>query len=518
MTSEIFHETLVYFFIPLPAPISLPHGWSGQAIVRADQVDAPPTLLTVGPLDRVSASIAVHQLDTEIPLASVGGALRAQGTAFLWEPQIADDILVAPHYPGRQTVFEVMVPLASQSEEGVRAALEVALEFAERVIRAYYLATQHAVPPLNLRNLPPAIPYALRTVKKGEAAPNWPTQKDAQLLLNVESTAIRSQAANLSPMALEEMGQAAGLTGHAPFGGLVDVTREFFLAAESRATIPSAVLCGAAAEVLFRELLLMLLWEEGRCPSSVVELVKEWQVSRLVYREFPPRLRGDWSKTGKGPIASWATHIAALRNRAIHGGYQPTRAEVEAAAAAYVRLHAFVGDRLAATLATYPLTARTFMGIRGVARRGIGKRLERRLRDDVYPSNIATTFERWRREVNRHVNGGPWSGEVADSDTVLVMYCQGQEQWWLVDDIRGLACLAKEPVLTEEGAGNLARVRRQIDRRRLNVHVPIVAQARTVEPLQPQPVWIPTAEAIPLNEYSRYPLQLVPPFVASDNS
>lgn len=211
-----------------------------------------------------------------------------------------------------------------------------------------------------------------------------------------------------------------------------------------------------------------------------------------------------------GPVADWAEKVARLRNRVVHGGYRPSRLEVEAAASSYEALERFVGDRLAASIREYPLAAEMFLGEPGLTRRNALKRLESRLEGDHRPRDCPAVFARWRAEFRRHVEDGPWRGDAGSADVFWVRYPNGEERWWLLDHGVGLACLAVEPPMSDSQRTSMDRLRGD-----LAAYAPENAGSARIEgrsrPLETPPKWVPICDALPLNEISRYPCSLIPP-------
>jgi hypothetical protein len=509
---------LAYFFIALPEPISLPHGWiskfrstdfSELADTGADSRD----WLDLGPFERLTGSLAVHQLREEPRWASIDTATRAAASAFLWTPTDREDHGRRPSVTVTKTVLEVMIPVSGESESQLQDAFGKAVRHCEQLLKTYYMVTQHAVPFLTMARLPPSIPFAVRRAEDNEAHPRWPQRENLKLLMNPESDSFGLEPKVLSSAKLEAMSVAGMLPQRGPFASVLDVRREMALARRDGGTVPIAILCAASAEVLFRELLLMLLWEEGRSPDWTASEIRDRWISNIVRSEFHHRIGGNWSESG-AVIAAWSSDIAELRNRVVHVGYVPTRPQIEIALKTYESVERFVGDRLAASLHRYPLTAMSFLGVPGTERRGVTRSLNRRLENDIHPADVSTSFERWRREVERFASDGPWTGDATRAAPMLVLYIDGREQWWLMDEHVGLCCVAQPPDMNDDQSTSVELLRTELrSTTDLPVHVALRAAGQAL-PLEQQPEWIPTGEAIPLNEYSRFPLSLLPPTTA----
>ncbi len=456
----------------------------------------------------------MRHMDESLALPELDSSVAVAETVLGWTSQDRD--ARQGHVPAprpKRTVLEVAVPLERYELDDIHSALERAVEMGEQVLRSYYAVSQHAIPVLSLSQLPPAILYAVRAVATAEEHPAWPAREHAGLALNLRSPLHGTERPTLSFEALTGLESGRDFSGDGPFDGMLALRREFMLALRSEARIPAAILCGAAAEALLREILLLMVWEEGREPADAKDLASEPSIAKLVRRHFHERLGGRWSDSQPGIISEWANDIARLRNRVVHVGYRPTRPEVENAREAHERLERFVGDSLVAALDRYPLTALTFLGTNGLDRRNARKRMERRLHAELYPTNVPLTFERWRREVQRQVQKGPWIGDAERAALMLVLYADGREQWWLMDDQTGLCCLAEEPPLPAAQAASINKMRMDLAMvpAREHVSVRVLGRGRSLES---EPTWIPVCDAIPLNYISRFPLSLLPPSAA----
>ncbi len=512
---------LAYFFVPLPLGMALPDAWTCQFTTRSqsrirrrtENEKADP--LEVAPYEWMTASVVVHVIDEGSDSAALASCLAAMQMAWHWQSVSAANA-TSPGLRRQRLVAEVMVPLASDGTGEIDDAFAHAVDCCERLLGAYYFATQRALPTLSAREFPPLIPYAIRLAEKGEKASRWPSREDLRLRLNIQSAAVATNSPGLERDELVALSQATRFPPDGPFARLAEVRRQMVLSQQDSTSTTTAILCGAAAEILFRELLAMLLWEEGEAPSPAARALSNRKISNLVANEIPRRLGGNWTGTGDGVVARWISDIATLRNRVIHIGYVPTTAEAARAVEAHAELGRFIGDRLAEQIAKYPLTARQYLGDAGLNRRNAIGRLARRLEHDLFPADVAHSFSRWRREVRRHTENGPWAGRGEQAVPMLVVYQDRREQWWLMDESVGLCCLAVEPPsMTTHQRDGLDLIRQHLnaspDGRG---HIAIRFEA-TTSPLDPHPKWIPTGDAIPLNEFSRFPLSLLPPPTAT---
>lgn len=138
-------------------------------------------------------------------------------------------------------------------------------------------------------------------------------------------------------------------------------------------------------------------------------------------QELQPRLGGDW-----GPRSAWQSrhdHTAHMRNRVIHGGYIPIRAEAASAVAAALKLQTWLCDLLWTKRNRYPRVAMTMLGRFGLEiRRSLERsdqavRRDRSRRRDALGHRFCPLARGARR---KHLNQGEcgtaaWLGPSADA-------------------------------------------------------------------------------------------------------
>lgn len=155
----------------------------------------------------------------------------------------------------------------------------------------------------------------------------------------------------------------------AAFTGYLEFVREADVALDLHGDYRSAVLFGATAcEILLDDLLAHLLWEDKTRPEDAAPTFDSWLASR-VRSQYHPRLYGKWSVETPGPLADWHQHVAGLRNRVMHAGYEPALDEARAARQAAAALETWVADRVAVRASAYPRTAIALCGPAGLRRR-----------------------------------------------------------------------------------------------------------------------------------------------------
>lgn len=509
---------IAYLFIPLPDFIPVPDRYNAQfAASHVDEDFGRRERTPSIPLDddhSVTASLVFHQLEAPMAVERIALGVSAAARAFQWDEKVSSGTNRGQKPTEAVTVLEAAFAISNREE--VSELLSVAAARVEDVQRALYVGAQLVLPPLTVRRLPPTVFFAVREAQPGETTPSWPIRDELGTVVNFKSAVFR-QPEEVSEERLQAVtvAHSRGRTG--PFGPLPDLRREYFLALEAGNTVAAAVLVGATAEILFRELHLHLCWEEGLDPRSYVEAAARLPISDLVRGEFHARLGGRWNEHQRGPVADWSMLIARLRNRVLHTGYRPDREEIDAASTAYVALERFIGDRLAASLRKYPLTAIGFLGRDGLARRGVERAFERTMAATFGPADPNKNFARWRREVGRHDQDGPWEGELASALLTLVLYLNGAAEWFLIDAHAGLACRAATPRLNRNQAQDIGRIRAAIAASDAAEHVTVRFE-RPGTPLDPAPRWIPAHSVMSTMPISRFPVSILPPHLKRKSS
>jgi hypothetical protein len=158
-----------------------------------------------------------------------------------------------------------------------------------------------------------------------------------------------------------------------------------------------------AAEVLFDSVLGMLLWEECRAGKTSAEEATEIFSTDLIPRlrgHFHNRIGGTWSFKA-GHLRAWDAHVATIRNRVVHAGYQPDGDEANAALDTIFQLERFVVRRLVDRFSKYPLTSILFVGQPGFERVGRWKAVDAWLKKNpVDWLEMVHEYTEWREQVN----------------------------------------------------------------------------------------------------------------------
>ncbi len=420
--SEPLEVSGLWFFLPLPHSIGLPHGWRSVAPKTDAEVDRFDDLVR-GVTFR--SSLVVHQLTPHMdPFSTATAELLTYASAVMADvdpseapPEIA--LLSDPESPLRPgvTVMEVMVPETGVTEEEIEAALDVALEHVRRVQRAVAVATQEPIRLIARETLPISVPTFRATAFKH--IPGQPVRKpevEESVLWFVPRSAppaalgVAAETYDDETLAKLDVAHSRALDAN-PFFLYTDLRREAFVQryfdGNPRMTLLALATSG---EVLLDTILMSMLWEEHVDPAEVVAYFdrKQGHTARVA-RFIAPRIGGGWDASAVSPAGDYLRNLVRLRHRVIHAGHNPTGAELDTAWAALFALEHYLGDRLAAdpNLRKYTRTAVGWMGDAGLRKRDRFTRHVKTLMDDETEPNWDTTFATWRRHVDRQLDPAP---------------------------------------------------------------------------------------------------------------
>jgi hypothetical protein len=320
------------------------------------------------------------------------------------------------------------------------AGLHLAIAHVRRLQSAYHIAARSPTTLMTFERLPPIIPISFRHLAKigtaGEGVVvSVPIHRNLWAWL---------APADLSEEQEEGLSEAIRRADRMAYASFLDLRREASVAFQREGdTRAAAVYAGLAAEVLLDELLQQLLWEEKLTPEQAEEAWKPGLLTR-VKNDYGPRIGGSWSIVADTPVGRWSRNCADLRHRAVHGGYLPTYAEVEASLVALDELLTFLCDRLSMPkqLGAYPRTALSLVGPPGLKRRSQYSRRIRELQASTDEPNWDDTFDRWKevlRKRRRGSQGMDRTPVLAESDLVGVLLPGGGKYFTVVHPATGLA-------------------------------------------------------------------------------
>lgn len=379
------HEHLIRYFFPTPTHLPIA---DGQVVIQeypgSDPEEAVPT-----------AVVTVHQVegdpDPRAPadLLAVDAVLRRLS---IGDPQTPGG---SGPYPGatpqQVTVMDVVTQLASPEsadnfvrpqDAGPREdSLMRALSAAREVARAARLTENPRVVLPSYERLPVAVLTAMAVGRMSGAVLTVPPPAEWQVttVVILDHTNIGGWEVT-DEKELERLTREAGHWFNALKQGFpAAVAREHLIQAQRHLQVEGeyaqAVLAAAtAAEVLCDALLSALLWEEHTADAvkpdatDAAKLFAKPKYAQRVSSGLMPRLRGNWNEGS--PWVLWRHGGSRLRNRVIHTGYQPSRAEAVAAVDEVEALQVFLLDRLAARAAAYPRVAYMLLAVEGLEKRG----------------------------------------------------------------------------------------------------------------------------------------------------
>jgi hypothetical protein len=368
-TTEPKKSTVIAFFIPLPEPLGIPHGTTysfDEESVIPDVEPLPVFVTKESPpvpgrtANRLFVSLKFWRAKSTIvqlieQMLAVGRVLDAVRGSFPERPA------EAPSIDCPLTVVEAVTQLTEQSPVGIVAAFDRCLIRVGEVALAYGLATRQALAPITLRRLPPLVTYMTRN-GMGE---DW--DSIAALDLGHYNEIRRLIPHDLDKESLERMlSELSAIAIGDPVVPYQELAAESRRAFEREGDTRTAVIHSqAACEVLLDSVFLALLWEEGMAPADAVAafFAPNSTLGGRVRRSdaYAARLgSGNWRLDGSGPVATWYSDLADLRNRCVHAGYRPTNDEALAASRAQYGLRDFIVDRLVDRKGRYPRTASLF--------------------------------------------------------------------------------------------------------------------------------------------------------------
>lgn len=321
-----------------------------------------------------------------------------------------------------KSVAEVVVALETPSGPiSTDEALDRAIDFVNEVQRAYAATRKRPVQLLARQTLPPIVLHWIAVVDDhGIVSKEPPTP----MLVKDASPGLVGFAWNA--LSEEETHRFSELLDGSMFSSYLDLRREatvqrdFF--GNRRLSVATV---GVAGEVLLDTVLTALFWEERVDPATCASAFdRSIRHQTRVTKEFPARLRGDWTPNGNGPVGTYFRKVVWLRNRVLHTGYFPTPEDVDDAFAGLFGLEHFLGDRLAEQqiFRDYPRTAITWIGLPGLSRRRIPTKKDLDLVENFSGPDNVQRFARYSLAVEIASDPGwPLPGSERASVTAFVV-------------------------------------------------------------------------------------------------
>lgn len=215
--------------------------------------------------------------------------------------------------------------------------------------------------------------------------------------------------------------------------GYLDLIRESESAHRSGNTRVAALLSGVAAESLFTDLILHLLWEESHTPECAASDWPDSNDKRI--KTNLGKIKLNWNLQRDSPLREWYFATAQLRNRVAHSAYEPTNQEAQSSIEAVMNLVSYLCDLLAANGVRnkYPRTAIAIAGHTGLKDRGVWNRRMQEITEDPNEPNWGASFKNWY-EIWRLVRRKE-STQLSEENLLglLISRPDGRQEWFLWD-------------------------------------------------------------------------------------
>lgn len=497
---------LIHLYIPLPDPIRVPDRTLLPVSYAWNPMADDGACFRLPSRDGVQYAarqiIIFHQDEVQFDLEPAKAAMKIMAFALEKSGSLAPAGARSPELSITQTTAEVVCVLDPSQADPVNHGLEQALDVIRDFQTYYHLFTKIPTRRVTRKILPPFIPMIRRTADKPD---EW---KGELLHLNNGGTTLHSA---LTPAMSAE--QLKILLKHNEtsraevFKAFVLMRQEALASYAAGSNSATCLFIAIAAETLLTELFLLLSWEDDADLKRTASALGERDnISRRLLSELASMLKGDWDRGGKGPIGEWQLRVATLRNDVAHSGKIPSDPEIEVALTTLSDLEAYVGDQLAKEVNRYPLVSNMFLGNDGLERRNKLKRWKSASAKVQFPRHASHLFSRWKTEVQR-IRSGPHIGRLSESTTTVVLFGNGAERWYLVDDGFDLSCPVDAPALDPGTRSNLDKIRAE---GRFDVTSVAVPFCKPTPPTTPK--WMPSYQVLPTTSIGRWEQCLwVPP-------
>ena len=496
-------QHVMHFFVPLPQNLDLPDGW--HVPIFTDITEKEPTLEHVddsGIISKMHYSVVFrrvnHAADTkslEAAMKLAAGYLEDSGKMSTYELSLK----------GHTTVAEVMCVVNEFSMNEARRVFEPAVRHVNMLIQAYYYETNEPKELIAIGKLPMTIPMIQRMILASD-----PSKKTFGELVLYVVNPTKNGLKGASSEILDIKKQTDILRANeAISNGLLDVflniRREAELEYRDGNTITAAILFEDAAEVLLRELLLLLKWEKGLSPEDASNVLLSRDINDILV-QLDNVLGGNWSRSSTGPIKSWTDNVANLRDKTVHAGYRPTDKEIDKSYDAFKGLITFLSDSIVRNWQNFPLTASTIVSRQNLERRLVKKipDFDALINELYFPTSVPVMFGRWKSEAERTLKGKKdHKGNPDRSVLLAVMYPGGEVSWWLLDAEKKLVRRAKVPMLTGTSKENFDITYKKT--KGLGKPITCIIEEVKGQALSRGSVWYEAYRILPLYEIDRWP-------------
>jgi hypothetical protein len=420
---------LVHWFVKLTDPVDLHAGRTWRSNPESASNRFALVSVAARQLERPDRSPEDYDDARAAALEALPGTSEGAGSSRLLRPV---------------TVMELVAqfqPSVEPTEAEISDAFDRGMEVVDRLLTSYLLVTKDPLRIPRRESLPAMIPmFTRRVIGEDQGFPG----REGTFLVSASS--LRSSLRPAVDAAAWTAAAQYFAHGGFEFASYVETRLAGFRALDRDGDYRAAVLAFATAcEILLDDLLKHLLWHEAMRPEAAAAIFadpRSGTVSRS-RAHLSTRLKGDWGVLGDGAFAAWKRDVAALRNRVVHAGHNPSRDEAFASRESATALEQYVIDRLSERRNLYPLTITAMIGRSGMERRGIhSKAFQSKLAAWSGVAPHPELFKRWRSALDdeRLRLLGENVPDV-DSAEVYVVRCRdGSVKWWAVHVQSGFAC------------------------------------------------------------------------------
>jgi hypothetical protein len=307
-----------------------------------------------------------------------------------------------PHFASYHTVVQAVTALRwrldrQENRDELTAAFDRCERELAKLVDAYRIYKRSHMQALRRELLPPIVPFVTRDILREDS---W-DEHISFFLLHL-SVPVGEELLDLTQTEKLLLVQSHQIRGN-PFAiySLRSIEASSALSRYGNAA-DAVIRAQMSFEVLIDGLLACMLWEEGVDPIDAAQRFFVEGLTKRVRTHYAPRLGGNWSTEGGGPMAQWSENVHQLRGRVVHANYVPTRAEAGRALHAMEVVDSFVRERLVARRAKYKRTTLMLLGRPGLEKRGAWSGQIRRFAETrAYsePDWLASLSE-WRNRLN----------------------------------------------------------------------------------------------------------------------
>lgn len=405
------HAHLIRLLFALPSYLPLPDGCARNYRYPHPAVEAEPwTPFALVQIHQVQLQSENGMADVHAANAALQRILESSGKAGSSEPiatppeligtwhTVADVITTEDSPDGPASTWDGRPQNLGPRQDAVMRAVDST----NRMARAVRLAGQNRVIVPTYERMPPMVMWLSAVAPYVDGLLGLPADSAWTLrgVMLLEHTNIQG-AEVTDPQEQQRLQQESSFWERSlDAGSPAPLGREHLLEAQHlhhhQGEYAKAVVAAATAvEVICDSVLSALLWEEHWVDTTapgtdeIASWFEEGTASRRATTHLLPRLKGDWA-SADSPWQLWRSKGSSLRNRIVHAGYQPERAEAQEVLESVDILQSFIFDRLSAQATKYPRVTLMLVAQAGLESRGLYRGKVKR-----FAENQAATEPSW---------------------------------------------------------------------------------------------------------------------------